>query len=72
MYFSDACSIPDPSSATVLVTGGYYTAKTVSRYAREGWVEDLPPLNVGRSMHGCGSYVSGGDLVSTVQWYRKW
>ena len=38
---------------------------TVSRYGRAGWLEDLPSLNVGRSNHGCGSYVSaGGDLVS--------
>ena len=27
-------------------------------------MEDLPPLNVGRFEHGCGSYVSGGDMVS--------
>ena len=38
------------------------------RYGLEGWLEDLPPLNVGRYGHGCGSYVSGGDLVSTQQW----
>ena len=30
----------------------------------EGWLEDLPPLNVGRSRHGCGGYVSDGDMVS--------
>ena len=65
MYYRYACSIPDPSSATVIVTGGfYYALDTVSRYGLEGWLEDLPPLNVGRSRHGCGSYVSDGDLVS--------
>ena len=78
-----ACSIPDPSSATVIVTGGAFTLDTVnryctvlyctvlyctvSRYGLEGWVEDLSPLNVGRSRHGCGGYVSDGDMVSTVQ-----
>ena len=79
MYCRYACSIPDPSSATVLVTGGYYTLNTVSRYCTvlycncryglEGWLEDLPPLNMGRYYHGCGGYVSGGDLVSAVHSY---
>ena len=81
MYHRAACSIPDPSSATVVVTGGYNTLNTVSRYRREdctvlycavlfcrygleGWREDMPLLNVGRWDHGCGGYVSGGDLVS--------
>ena len=59
-----ACSIQDPSSATVLVTGGEDTLKTVSRYSLQGWVEDLPLLNVGRYYHGCGGYVSSGDMVS--------
>ena len=37
MYCRQACSIPDPSSASVLVTGGYYYAlDTVSRYGLEG------------------------------------
>ena len=35
------------------------------RYGRAGWLEDLPSLNMGRLHHGCGSYVSGGDMVST-------
>ena len=84
MYCRQACSIPDPSSASVLVTGGYYYAlDTVSRYGLEGctvlyctvlycryglqgWIEDLPRLNLGRREHGCGSYVSGGDMVSAL------
>ena len=93
-----ACSIPDPSSATVIVTGGAFTLDTVSRYSlhctvlyvlyctviyctvlwctlsryrREGWVEDLPPLNVGRYEHGCGSYVSGGDMVTIYYLLHK-
>ena len=97
MYYRLACSIPDPSSATVLVTGGFYTPGnivsrygrdgwrtvlycivlyctalycTVSRYGSDGWLEDLPSLNVGRAYHGCGSYVSDRDLVST-QWKRN-
>ena len=34
MYFSAACSIPDPSSAMVVVTGGHENYKEVSRYGR--------------------------------------
>lgn len=61
-----ACSIPDPSSATVMVTGGEYTQTTVSRYGRTGWLEDLPSLTVGRRQHACGSYMSGGVSVLLV------
>ena len=84
MYFSAACSIPDPSSAMVVVTGGHENYKEVSRYGRgavlycsvlyctvlycrygrEGWIADLPPLNVGRYYHGCGGYVFDGEMVS--------
>ena len=35
----------------------------VSRYGMDGWLEDLAPLVVGRSSHGCGSYVSHGARV---------
>ena len=42
MYYRLACSIPDPSSATVLVTGGFYTpGNIVSRYGRDGWMTVL-------------------------------
>ena len=36
IYYRAACSIPDPSHVTVLVTGGYNTLNTVSRYRRDG------------------------------------
>ena len=45
----------------VIVTGGsevYGTDKVVSVYDEGGWVEDWPPLNTGRSSHGCGHYVN--------------
>ena len=83
MYYSAACSVPDPFSTTVIMTGGTFSMNTVSRYGLgnctvlyrtvlycryglEGWLEDLPPLNVGRREHGCGSYVSDGELVSAL------
>ena len=70
VFLRAACSIPDPSTGTVLVTGGitsgYQTLDAVSRYGLQGWLEELPPLNKGRYGHGCGSYVSDGDMVSKV------
>jgi len=77
-----ACSIVD--SGTLLVTGGVYTQRTVSRYNTAGFVEDLPALNEGRYDHGCGAYTgdtgeqvflvtggyngAGGSLSSTEVW----
>ena len=43
-----------------------YCTVLYCRYGLEGWIEDLPSLNVGRYWHGCGGYVSDGDLVSVV------
>ena len=64
-YFdSDACLIKDQDSGTVIVTGGTYTRNIVSRYSISGWEEDLHPLNVGRNLHGCGSYIDNEDRVS--------
>jgi len=57
-----ACSIVD--SGTLLVTGGEYTQRTVSRYNTAGFVEDLPALNEGRYYHGCGAYT--GDTGEQV------
>ena len=60
--YRDACAIPE--EASLVITGGYYTRKTVSRYSITGWVEDLPELNVGRSSHGCSSYYKDGAQAS--------
>ena len=38
----------------------------MSVYGLEGWVEDLPSLNTGRSYHACSSYISGGTRVSYI------
>ena len=61
----DACSVPDSATNTVVVTGGFWTMTTVSRYGREGYIEDLPSLNTGRKNHGCAGYRQQfGALVS--------
>ena len=49
---------------TVLYCTVLYCTVLYCRYGVAGWLGDLPPLNRGRQQHGCGSYVSGGDLVS--------
>jgi hypothetical protein len=59
-----ACSMPDLTSDSVIITEGDYTMSTVSRYGVLGWVEDLPSLVVGRVDHGCGSYFRGDSQVS--------
>ena len=63
----DACAIADPENMTVIITGGSYTPETVSVYGLNGWIEDLPPLHVGRKDHACTSFISGeGDRVSLI------
>ena len=54
--FRDGCVIPDPSTNTMTMTGGYWSDTTVSQYGQEGWREDLPSLNVGRYYHACAAY----------------
>ena len=60
-YHRDACSIS--LTDAVIITGGRETLNIVSRYSKDGWVEDLPSLKVGRRSHGCSQYLSGGDQV---------
>ena len=64
VYFSLACSIEDPDTETVVITGGLNTPTTVSVYGRQGWVEDLPHLNTGRWRHACTSYKTAGTRVT--------
>ena len=60
--YRSACAIPE--EASLVITGGWYTLKTVSRYNSTGLVEDLAKLNVGRRNHGCSSYYKDGAQVS--------
>ena len=61
VYYRAACSIS--LTDAVIITGGSSTLNIVSRYSRDGWVEDLPSLKVGRYGHGCSQYLSGGEQV---------
>ena len=64
VYFSWACSIEDPDTETVVITGGVYTLTTVSVYGLQGWMEDLPHLINGRLGHACTSYKTAGTRVT--------
>ena len=49
----------------MLLTGGFFTMTTVSRYSSpQGWVEDLPDLAVGRVRHGCTSFTMDNQEVN--------
>ena len=42
----------------------------VSVYNVDGWVEDLPKLNMGRYYHGCGHYInSANKMVGLIKKY---
>ena len=64
VYFSVACSIEDPDTETVVITGGAYTPTTVSVYGLLGHVKDLPHLNTRRRYHACTSYKTAGTRVT--------
>ena len=61
--YRDSCLI-DEDGQSFLLTGGYYSWVTVSRYDNNGWKEDLDGLNDGRNSHGCTRYTNNdGDKV---------
>ena len=47
----------------MIITGGYYTESTVTRYGENGYISDLPTLNTGRYSHGCTSFITCGKKV---------
>ena len=63
LYISDACSITDYDTDTVILTGGNPTWDRVEQYGHSGLLSRLPELNQGRYGHGCGSYMKDGKKV---------
>ena len=65
-----ACSIAD--GKTVILTGGYGgnggAISRVTRYGETGRSEDMPPLQMARTNHGCAKY--SGDTGDTVYQYH--
>jgi len=48
----------------VVITGGNTSMATVTSYDMDGWLMNLPDLNTGRSLHGCGHYRNdAGEMV---------
>ena len=67
--YRDACSIPDPDTDTVVVTGGKFTLTTVARYGKQGWIEDFSSgLSTGRGKHGCTSFLSQDNERVNFNW----
>jgi len=65
-----ACSMPDPETDTVIITGGNdYSPrnKITSLYNEDGWVEDFGNLNYERVFHGCTSYVADKKREDPIQ-----
>ena len=64
-----ACSIPDPDSDTVVITGGNYfykfsdSYKVTSLYNEDGFIENFGNLNYKRYFHGCTSYIADKKRV---------
>ena len=56
LFYSEACAIK--LNDYFIVTGGHPSAKTVSKYNKNGWMMDLPELNTRRRLHACGHYYS--------------
>ena len=58
---SAACAITDPEDDTIIVTGGQYSPRLVTRYDASGTRTRLAKLNAKRGFHGCGSYRRSSD-----------
>ena len=56
--FRGTCAINDGTS--VILTGGQYTQSDVFRYDKDGFVENLPSLNISPLRRGiaCASYIN--------------
>ena len=54
-----SCAINEGDS--VVVTGGWYSVNTVSRYNINGWTENLPNLLGPRVYHACGHYLNSDN-----------
>ena len=58
-----ACSIPDPVTDKVVITGGSQSPMNTSLYNQKGFMKYLGDLNYLRLYHGCTSYISDNKRV---------
>ena len=59
-----ACGIPDGEQ--LIITGGVSEGRNIDNvhvYDTNGWVRDLPSLNLARSDHACASFMANGERV---------
>jgi len=67
-HTENACAIQ--LDEYVVITGGQlnlHGASYVTKYDKNGWIEDLPELNTGRFSHGCAHFYSNlNELVYLV------
>ena len=47
----------------MIVTGGWDNPTRVDVYNMNGWSRELPELNTGRYLHGCGKYMNTDDKM---------
>ena len=71
LIFSRSCGIADPRQDFLYLTGYNNvtdnTYKGVAKYGAEGYLEDLPLLNIGRTSHACAGYFdTHGHFVLVV------
>ena len=72
-HLQGACSIPDPETDTVIITGGYNDSpwRRTSVYNENGFVENLGDLNYPRFLHGCTSFIADNKRVYTISLFFK-
>ena len=66
LRITGACSIPDPETDTVVITGGNLNSpmyRRASLYNENGFVKNLGNLTYRRQHHGCTSYVADKKRV---------
>ena len=79
---SDLVNTPEPSSlscaiylaSSLVLSGGKGALLKVAQYSHQGWLSDLPDLNVGRYAHACSSYsdtVTASQVSRVHHWSRS-
>ena len=66
LFVSNTCGFADDDDDAFIISGGDDNPTKVSKYNKDGWIEDLPSLNVGRELHGCGTYLDSNS--NRVSW----
>ena len=74
MYYRDSCAVTDNINEILYLTGHFSGqshhspySKQVTMYGPNGFLEDLPHLNVGRHNHACAGYlIDSGQFVLLV------